>query len=304
MTAQDSAPDALDQLFAILVRTVRDQRPEYLASTFDVSELLGFVPYKTVRTMIGADTNDDYGHTVTRLLAGEKGLLFVDDLMQDDLLAELQSKNPDLQAYRSYLNSKVKLAQERVRLVLDAAGPAPLREAQTAPAAPVAPAAPAAPSVSAAPPAPPAPPAHPAVDAPIAAPKPAAAVPKPATVAKPVAPAASAAPKPPAAAASAAPRPPAPAPAAPKKPAGTRDLSIVMRPRAVPDATASVSAGMDARSARPGCKYCGQPLPQSRDIRFCPHCGQDLSVHRCAACSAELEPGWKFCVSCGRSASG
>jgi hypothetical protein len=39
-------------------------------------------------------------------------------------------------------------------------------------------------------------------------------------------------------------------------------------------------------------------------VRFCPHCGQDLSVLRCGACSAELEPGWKFCVACGRAASG
>ena len=289
MTATESAPDALDQLFAILVRTVRDQRPEYLASAFDVSELLAFVPYKAVREMIGADTNDDYGHTVTRLLAGDKGLLFVDDLMQDDLRSELQSKNPDLQAYRSYLNSKVKLAQERVRLVLDAAGPPPLRESAAAPAAPAAPAAAVAP----------------AVEPPMPAAKPPAAEPKPASAALPAAPAASAPPKPATrapASAQAAPRPPAPAP--PKAAASTRDLSIVMKPRAVPDATAVVSAGMDARSARPGCKYCGQPLPQSRDIRFCPHCGQDLSVHRCAACSAELEPGWKFCVSCGRSAAG
>jgi hypothetical protein len=258
VTATESAPDALDQLFAILVRTVRDQRPEYLASSFDVSELLVFVPYKAVRELIGADTNDDYGHTVTRLLAGEKGLLFVDDLMQDDLRAELQSKNPDLQAYRSYLNSRVKLAQERVRLVLDASGPAPVRLADVA----------AEPSPTSAP-----------------AAKPLAPEPKPEAIAKPVAPAVEA-PKP------------------PKSPLVTRDLSIVVKPRAVPDATASVAASVDARSARPGCKYCGQPLPQGRDIRFCPHCGQDLSVHRCAACSAELEPGWKFCVSCGRSAAG
>ncbi len=264
MTATDSVPDALDQLFAILVRTVRDQRPEYLASTFDVSELLAFVPYRTVREGIGADTNDDYGHTVTRLLAGEKGLLFVDDLMQDDLRSELQSKNPDLQAYRSYLNSKVKLAQERVRLVLDASGPAPV------------------PATGAV--APPQPAAAPAPQ-PIAAP-----APKPVTAPAPK-PVAAPAPKPVSA--------PAPKPAT-----VTRDLSIVMKPRAVPDATASVAAGVDARSARPGCKYCGQPLPLGRDIRFCPHCGQDLSVHRCAACSAELEPGWKFCVSCGRSAAG
>jgi hypothetical protein len=33
---------------------------------------------------------------------------------------------------------------------------------------------------------------------------------------------------------------------------------------------------------------------------FCPHCGQNLTVVQCPACSAELEIGWKFCPTCGR----
>ena len=226
MTASSSPPDELDKLFACLVRVVRDQQPLFLASPFTVSDLLAFVPYKTVRAEIGAATDDDYGQAMTQLLAGERGLLFVDDLMQDDMRAELASKNPDLRAYRSYLNTRVTLAQERVREVLDALGPAAPRDA--------------------------------------------------------VAPAAGAA---------AAPAPP------------PRDRPAAPRPRAVPSATAQVGAAADARASRPGCKYCGQPLPLGRELRFCPHCGQDLSVHRCGACSAELEPGWKFCVSCGRAAT-
>lgn len=180
MTASQTPPDELDKLFACLVRVVRDRRPESLASPFTVSDLLAFVPYKTVRAEIGTVTDDDYGQAMTQLLAGERGLLFVDDLMQDDMRAELASKNPDLQAYRSYLNTLVTLAPERVRDVLDSLGPG---------------------------------------------------------------------------------------------------------------------------ASRPGCKFCGQPLPLGRELRFCPHCGQDLSVHRCGACSTELEPGWKFCVSCGRAAN-
>ena len=35
------------------------------------------------------EPNDDFAHAVTRLLSGERGYLFVDDLMQDDLKAEL-----------------------------------------------------------------------------------------------------------------------------------------------------------------------------------------------------------------------
>ena len=128
MTGNPTAPDELDRLFAWLVRAIRDQRPEYLAGAFEVGELLSFVPYKLVRADVGVATNDDYGHALTRLLAGERGFIFVDELMQDDLQHELKSQVPDLQAYRAYLNTRVTLAQERVREVLDALGPAVPRD--------------------------------------------------------------------------------------------------------------------------------------------------------------------------------
>lgn len=49
-----------------------------------------------------------------------------------------------------------------------------------------------------------------------------------------------------------------------------------------------------------GCRYCGGALPQGRAVNYCPHCGQNMRVHNCPACGAELEAGWKFCVSCGK----
>jgi hypothetical protein len=49
------------------------------------------------------------------------------------------------------------------------------------------------------------------------------------------------------------------------------------------------------------CRYCHGSLPAGRDLTYCPHCGQDLTVHHCPACSSELDVGWKFCVICGRS---
>lgn len=254
MNAKPSAPDPLDLLFAVLVRVTRDKRPELLAGGLDVADVLRAVPYKAVRKEIGVPTDDDYGHAMTRLLSGERGLVFADDLMQDDLRAELESKNPDLQAYRSYLNSRVTLAQERVREVLESLGPAEPRAGVATPT----PTTPAAAAAAAA---------VPAVN-------PAQAQP--------------------------AQKPPARTP--PAQPAAPRERPIVAKPRAVPNAIALLAGGVEPRSARPGCKYCGQPLPQGRDIRFCPHCGQDLSVTRCAACSAELEPEWKFCVACGRAA--
>jgi hypothetical protein len=50
------------------------------------------------------------------------------------------------------------------------------------------------------------------------------------------------------------------------------------------------------------CHFCGGRLPTGRDVRFCPHCGLDLTVRHCPACSTELERPWRFCVTCGREA--
>ncbi len=270
----DTNPDELDRLFLRLVRAVRDARPEYLSSGFEVGELLGFVPYRAVRTDLGVDTNDDYAHAVTRLLAGERGYLFADDLMQDDLASELASPNPDLAAYRAYLNARVTLSQEHARRVLEAMGPpgnavvqtevgkreAGKREASHA-AEPKVARVTAADAVTSVP-------AEPVV----------ASKAKPAQVRPPATPT-------PGASATAIPRPFVP----PRPSSSPRPLD--------PDAEVA------HRVARPGCRYCGQPLPEGRDVQFCPHCGQNLRVRRCAACSAELEPAWKFCVACGRAAT-
>jgi hypothetical protein len=67
----------------------------------------------------------------------------------------------------------------------------------------------------------------------------------------------------------------------------------------IPDPTAETSP----RAPRPGCRFCGQSLPEGRDVTFCPQCGQNLKVRRCPGCSAEMELGWKFCVTCGRAAA-
>jgi hypothetical protein len=223
--------DELDRLFLRLVQSVRDARPEYLSRAFEVGELLGFVPYTSARADVGFETNDDYAHAITRLLSGERGYLFADDLMQDDLRAELESPNPDLAAYRAYANARITLALEPTRKALEAMGPpaeTPALPANTESAVP--------PSRAAAAPA----------EAPRAAPL------------RPIS-------------------PPAPRPL-------------------------DASAAAPPRPSRPGCRYCGQPLPEGRDVHFCPSCGQNLRVRRCGACSAELEAAWKFCVSCGRAA--
>ena len=54
-------------------------------------------------------------------------------------------------------------------------------------------------------------------------------------------------------------------------------------------------------SGVPRCRYCGGGLPDGRDLHFCPHCGQNLQVLNCPGCGADIEAGWKFCVSCGKA---
>lgn len=47
------------------------------------------------------------------------------------------------------------------------------------------------------------------------------------------------------------------------------------------------------------CLYCGGALPVGRQVNFCPHCGQSQRPLQCPSCHAEVEYGWRHCVSCG-----
>jgi len=54
-------------------------------------------------------------------------------------------------------------------------------------------------------------------------------------------------------------------------------------------------------AAGESCRFCGGALPPGRQITFCPHCGQNITVINCAACGTELELGWSYCTTCGRA---
>ena len=64
---------------------------------------------------------------------------------------------------------------------------------------------------------------------------------------------------------------------------------------------AAALSSMMHSSVPEGCRFCGGTLPDGRHATYCPHCGNNLSVSRCPACGSELEVGWKFCATCGRS---
>ncbi len=68
----------------------------------------------------------------------------------------------------------------------------------------------------------------------------------------------------------------------------------------VSPATRPAAAAPTTILATGPCMFCGGPLPDDRRITFCPHCGHNVTVRLCPACSAELEVEWRFCPVCGR----
>lgn len=52
------------------------------------------------------------------------------------------------------------------------------------------------------------------------------------------------------------------------------------------------------------CPFCGGLLPPRMMINFCPHCGMGQDVGTCRTCGADMDVGWRYCVSCGEDAQG
>jgi len=76
-----------------------------------------------------------------------------------------------------------------------------------------------------------------------------------------------------------------------------QDARPVEAPAPVGGAVASeVSQGGDGPSS---CRWCRAELPRRDRMNYCPFCGMDVNVVPCPSCGEELEPDWRFCVSCG-----
>ena len=97
---------------------------------------------------------------------------------------------------------------------------------------------------------------------------------------------------------------------APARPVAGPTLDAVRWPRATIEPVAPYELVADEiepaeeggeRTGR--CSYCGGALPTNRSVNFCPHCGESQSFTRCPSCQAEVELGWKHCISCGHPVS-
>jgi hypothetical protein len=288
--------DELDRMFRRLVQNIRAGYPEYLAGPFEVGELYQtLIPYRLNRRELGLETNQEYELTLMRLLSGERGYLSVDDALRETMGRELSSPNPDTSAFRAFNSSRVSLSVDVVRRLEQAAAAARpaaddarIAGAASAAAAPAAPAAAAAPVAAAAP------------RAPMAGsvPEPRAASADHGGVRSITDRGGSGAARGAGAGfAGAAPLSDLPPRAAM---AGERRPPAASRP-STESIMASASRASSAGVVGGSCRYCGGTLPDGRRITFCPHCGQNLTIQHCPACSTELEIGWKFCTTCGRS---
>jgi hypothetical protein len=262
--------DDLDRMYRHLVRTLRATAPQLLTQPFQVGDLYTTIlPYRLHRRELGLETNQDYEMAMLELLSGARGYLAVDDRMRNELGASLRTPNPDPALVRDHAQSRVALSPEALH-ALEMEGQPTSRTAEL-----TIPIAPASTTASAR---------------------------EPDTA--------------PFRAASAAPSATSPTSAAggstSAAPVTVPTSTAPIPPRAGGTSTGAAPAAPARRTPRPitvlptgeQCRHCKGELPAGRQISFCPHCGQDLTVLHCPACGSELEHDWKFCVTCGRSTVG
>jgi hypothetical protein len=267
------------ELHQCLVEALRQRGPGAEDRPVTVAEIYqDLVPYRNVRSRLGVEMNADYEHALIRLLAGEHNLLRLEPVnAREDLRAELSSPNPNLGLYRKY-------AACDVWVDLTAATVLGSEENGAAPSSPQADASSG--EYRAEP----------------------ARVSNPASSASPTSAArgtmvASSDAAPPDTLARAATIASHPAQRTADSSMATTGAGGTRPPRgAAAAATVAASSEASARGAGPtgrSCAFCDEELPAGRQVRFCPHCGEDQQRRPCTACGEVLELGWRFCIACG-----
>jgi hypothetical protein len=60
----------------------------------------------------------------------------------------------------------------------------------------------------------------------------------------------------------------------------------------------------ESEASGESCRWCRAELPLRSTLNYCPFCGTDTRVVPCPGCGEELEPEWRFCISCGSEVTG
>ena len=79
--------------------------------------------------------------------------------------------------------------------------------------------------------------------------------------------------------------------------------TVATAPPGVADVPPMPEAPAAPVAAATRCSFCGGSLPGGRAVHFCPHCGQSQLQGQCPRCKADVEYGWRHCVSCGTGLS-
>lgn len=96
--------DVVDRLYYCLTAELERSRSAPYERPITVAEIYqDLAPYRSVRSVIGVEVNQDYEHALMRLLAGEDGRVRLEpSTARGDLERELRSSNPNITLYRKY----------------------------------------------------------------------------------------------------------------------------------------------------------------------------------------------------------
>src|SRR5918996_913598 len=123
--------DALDQMFRVLVRTLRSKQPALLSAPFTVGELhQQILPYRHYRRELALETNQEYEITLMELLSGARAYLDVDEQLRDELGKELTSPSPEPSRVREFGDAHVAINPAALATVVEGASgvPSPARD--------------------------------------------------------------------------------------------------------------------------------------------------------------------------------
>lgn len=131
--------DALERMFQVLVRTLRERNPALLTAPFTVGELHSqILPYRHFRRELGLETNQQYELVLMELLTGAGGFLDVDERLRDELGKELASGHPEPSRVREFADAHVSVSAAAQARVPEVRSPSPARSS-TPQAAPLTP---------------------------------------------------------------------------------------------------------------------------------------------------------------------